>query len=67
MEKNPKLNIYCIFYYKRLSFEILAPVRNRPRLRDGYTQVNIAQIASDIWQLWDETQFWQKRLISCPQ
>lgn len=59
----------------RLSFEIMAPVLNKPRLTlkllefltsSRYTQVNITQITTDIWQLWDETQVGQKRLISCP-
>lgn len=76
-EKREKLNVYIYFivFFKRLSFEIMAPVLNKPRFtlklwefQRSYecTQVNTTQITSDIWQLWDETQFWQKRLISCP-
>lgn len=51
----------------------MAPVLNKPRLillefqrRYGYTQVNIAQITTDVWPLWNETQFWQKCLLLCP-
>lgn len=55
-----------------VSFEIMAPVLNKPRFTlsvlgyqrsCSYTQVNIAQITTDIWQLWDDTQSWQKCLI----
>lgn len=58
--------------FKRLAFEIMAPVQNKPRLKlklfefqssYAYTQVNLAQI-NDIWQLWNETQFCQKSLIA---
>lgn len=59
----------------QVSSEIMAPVLNKPRFTlsvfwaiKGVVATHrsyIAQITTDIWQLWDDTQSWQKCLISC--